>query len=364
MAVLELQTHPQPLVLLPILVAALSFLAAATALGEGDCLSDTGQGACERVDLAAGEPGAALGLLQRESGKHRPPASAGAVGVEGSGAGGEDLVLQHIPFNFGHTTEKVAAFGSGEIAMAKYYAFEGVLSMNMPREERWAVVNRTYRPGAEVWGHSNPDLFETSKVTGCPLYFTPGKYWPKDIAQSYFGNKTIFGMLRDPYERLVAMFRGNLGAYGGWYPEFIPTCDVNGAVRKMMTDYLAGEIYAKECCFVPQAEYFDAPFGITLAVDNRRFPTSLNEIFADHGYTDLHIETEDILHVTGCPEVWAGDLDCETKALVKQVYARDFELLRERFGYCDQEENCCIEGVPLMCPSNLDEKRKTATRCA
>ena len=30
-------------------------------------------------------------------------------------------------------------------------------------------------------------------------------------------------------------------------------------------------------------------------------------------------ESEDILHVEGCNHVWAGDLSCETKALVRQA---------------------------------------------
>eukprot|EP00443_Scrippsiella_acuminata_P003406 CAMPEP_0115322002 /NCGR_PEP_ID=MMETSP0270-20121206/81166_1 /TAXON_ID=71861 /ORGANISM="Scrippsiella trochoidea, Strain CCMP3099" /LENGTH=301 /DNA_ID=CAMNT_0002741931 /DNA_START=165 /DNA_END=1070 /DNA_ORIENTATION=+ len=295
---------------------------------------------------------------------HHSSVDAGeAVAPAAGGRARRDLVLMHIPYNFGHTTEKIAAFGSGPVAMAKYLALEAALESSHDTEARWQLVNESSSTGSEFWGHLDPDLFQPSEVTGCPLYFTPAKYWPTDIAQSYFQDKTIFGMLRDPYERLVAMFRGNMKGYGGSYPEFFKTCDVNGAVRKMMTDYLAGDKYAADCTFIPQAEYFDEPFGIDLAVDNRRFPDSLNEVFAEHGY-DFHIAENDILHVLGCPEVWAGDLSCDTKALVKQVYARDFELLCKNFGYCDQDENCCIEGVPMMCPSNLEEKRKTATYCS
>jgi len=32
---------------------------------------------------------------------------------------------------------------------------------------------------------------------------------------------------------------------------------------------------------VAKAEFFDQPFGATLAVDNRRFPDSMNEILGD-----------------------------------------------------------------------------------
>eukprot|EP00434_Breviolum_minutum_P010395 symbB.v1.2.009169.t1/scaffold579.1/size184598/3 len=77
----------------------------------------------------------------------------------------------------------------------------------------------------------------------------------------------------------------------------------------------------------------------------------------------MHIETADIMHVEGCNQVWAGDLSCETKALVRKVYARDFELLCHYFGYCDVHENTCLQMVPDMCPTNLTAKKLTATYC-
>eukprot|EP00440_Ansanella_granifera_P075779 gb/GFBE01082235.1/.p1 GENE.gb/GFBE01082235.1/~~gb/GFBE01082235.1/.p1 ORF type:complete len:337 (+),score=73.45 gb/GFBE01082235.1/:1-1011(+) len=273
------------------------------------------------------------------------------------------LVLMHLPYNFGHTLESVAMFGSGgswQLASAMKVAGDGSKSV----EERLALLEASKQPNGEVWGHVHPLLQETSNVTGCPLYFTPGKHWPKEIAEAYFQDKTRFGMLRDPYERLVAQFRGNYRGYGGQYDKFYETCDVNGAVRQMVETVLSGDPYAEGCTWVPQAEYFDAPYGIMLPVDNRRFPNSANEMLVSHGYSHMFIQEQDILHVSGCNEVWAGDLDCETKALVKKVYARDFELLCKHFGYCDDNENCCLLGVPEMCPSNLTAKRETATYCS
>ena len=114
-------------------------------------------------------------------------------------------------------------------------------------------------------------------------------------------------------------------------------CDVDSAVRKILQRYMAGdvsrrllniffdcsssivgesykvilvrpsttaEVYAEDCTYVPQAEYFDSPYGITVPVDNRKFPTSANDVLAEHGYTNMHIATGDIMHVSGCPEAW------------------------------------------------------------
>merc|ERR1719436_410961 len=79
----------------------------------------------------------------------------------------------------------------------------------------------------------------------------------------------------------------------------------------------------------------------------------MNAVFKDHGYRDMFIGLEDIFHATACPDVWAGDLDAETKALVRRVYVRDFALLCEHFNYCDEAENTCSSQVPQMCPEHV-----------
>merc|ERR1719210_177473 len=174
-----------------------------------------------------------LELLQRESHAQKvankpSPQNAGNLGIQD---GKRDLVFQHIPYNFGHTIENVALAGSSVWKLMTLALDQDDLNATQ-QQERWKYINTVRQPNAEVWGHLRPELNVRSNVTGCPLYFTPGKHWPKDVAEAYFGAKTIFGMLRDPYERLVAFFRGSLGdTYGGWWPEFLKTCDVNGAVK-------------------------------------------------------------------------------------------------------------------------------------
>jgi len=262
----------------------------------------------------------------------------------------------HVPFNFGHTVESVAMIEdtpSRGLTYAMYLGSLGGPGNVLTRQATWNEVNEMRRPGGEVWGHANPDLQVMSNITNCTTFFTPQKYWPPELADSYFGNKTVFGLLRDPFERLVAIFRGQFDNYGGDYAEFAETCDVNSAVKLMMKKTIAGDVFRDGCVFVPQAEYFDGPHGITLPVDNRLFPQSMNKVFAAYGYSDSHINVSDIYHVEYCTEVWSGDLDCETRQLVKDFYRRDFELLCEHFGYCNDDENTCIQGVPTMCPTKV-----------
>jgi len=282
-----------------------------------------------------------------------------------------EQVFMHVPYNFGHTVEKVAFAFDVEDPEERDVIYEAALAI-ASTEKLFSVSERLAKlqsiaknPKSKIWGHLHPELQATSNVTGCPLYFTPGKHWPADVAQNYFNNGEIFGILRDPYERLVAMFRGDYNGYGGfsgWQRTF---CDVDGAIKQKMEGILSGDIdpYAEGCTFLPQAEFFDAPYGIQNPVDNRYFASSANEFLKAHGFGHMYIETADIMHVEGCNQVWAGDLSCETKALVRKVYARDFELLCHYFGYCDVHENTCLQMVPDMCPTNLTAKKLTATYC-
>jgi len=127
----------------------------------------------------------------------------------------------------------------------------------------------------------------------------------------------------------VAMFRGDIPGYGGNFDkELRAKCDVNGAIKLVMQETLGGaNPFREECSFLPQAEYFEGPYGIELPVDLRLFPQSMNEVFQNHGYAEMVIHDEDVFHVSGCDDVWAADLDNETRSLVRKVYARDFELL-------------------------------------
>ena len=125
-----------------------------------------------------------------------------------------DLVFTHVPYNFGHTIEQVAFAGSGHIDV---YASAQIIvdGSPMPVEKKFDMLQASMQPQGEIWGHMNPALHGTSNVTGCPLFYTPAKHWPKDLADWYFAGKKTFGVLRDPYERLVAQFRGNIPGYGG-----------------------------------------------------------------------------------------------------------------------------------------------------
>lgn len=266
-----------------------------------------------------------------------------------------NLVLVHVPWNFGHTIEKVALSNGHPYDIGHYLD-----SCCIPDAYNLTKIMNAWKPGGEVWGATFSKLHEHSSV-GCSFYLTPPKLWPEYIAKMYFKDKKRFAMLRDPYERLVAIFRGDIGEhYGGLYKEFSNRCDVDGAVNNMLDEFEFGNRFAHNCVFLQQSEYFDGPYGAQIAVDNTEFPASMNALAKLHNYS-WQIEQNDIICVHGCRQIWAADLLPSTRKRIQKLYKRDFELRCKLFGYCNYENISCIKQVTNMCPSYVPGARVSKT---
>jgi len=270
-----------------------------------------------------------------------------------------DLAFVHVPSNFGHSVERAAFAGQDaedlELAGSDAEVAQG--------------------PGGEAWGMMAPYLRQISDRTGCDLYYTPPKYWPEAVLRKYFRldesqNRTIFGMLRDPYDKLVNEFReqslgvlsslnvrllrkaisereGSMDRESPEYQRFYEDCDVNAWVKAELTKYKDGSRFRGNCHLLPQKEYFEGPHGIQVPIDNRLIPQSFNQVVQSHGY-DIQMSTGSTEHGDKC-DISAWSLDAEAKALIREVYAEDFELLCQHFGYCDREELTCLRQLPHMC---------------
>eukprot|EP00434_Breviolum_minutum_P011625 symbB.v1.2.010256.t1/scaffold670.1/size174347/7 len=312
---------------------------------------------CEE-DLSGDAGAAEVQLLQRSLHVRRPSWSPFQ----------KDLVLTHVPCTFGHTVEMagLALPRSNTAAWMKVWqSFRDSSS-----KEALHLMHSAVAADTPLWGMMDPILRGYSSMTGCHLYYTPPKYLPKDIGQQYYGNKSAFTFLRDPYDRAVNDFRSQV--YGldsifafscrqntSWrqnrldresekYKTWYRTCDVNSYLRAELPKVLAGDAYRADCHFLPQAEYFENPFANTTAIDNRRLPESFNELMVQRGYFNISMPSN-TLHNYVCNNISAYTLADDVKALIRQVYARDFELLCNLFGYCDREEVTCLNQVPNMC---------------
>lgn len=281
-------------------------------------------------------------------------------------AGIRRLSFAHVPCNFGHTVEN---HGLGQPQQLGRPYFLG-LSLLAPGyvAKLWVMNNLVRQPSAELWGMMHPAARPISEVTGCNLYYTPGKYWPAKAAAEYFGDREIFAVVRDPYDKMANEFRmqvqgidsgftvltrpevswreGHLERENATYQMWYATCDVNAYLQEELRRFLEGDRFRVNCHMLPQSEFVEQPYGATVFVDNRKIPDSLNELFTARGYP---MRVGEPIHNYLCNNISAYSLTEETKSLIRQVYKADFELLCEKFGYCNDRELFCMQNLSRMC---------------
>lgn len=270
-----------------------------------------------------------------------------------SGDDGYNTQLQfiHIPCTFGHTVEE-----SG---------LKGAL-----KEDGKMQVD-SIKGGQMQWGEMIPQLDQLSDVTGCNLFYTPTKYWPPELQRSLLANRTLFAMLRDPYDRMANEFRmqvggidsvftktfrkdisqreGHLEREAEQYQQFYKNCDVNAYLQTELKKYLAGDRFRTNCHLLPSSEFFDVGSGMSVEpIDERKIPDSFNQFMEKHQASP---RMEASMHNFWCNEISAYSLNEETKGLIRKVYAEDFRLACKYFGYCDDHELFCHENIPDMCGS-------------
>merc|ERR1712113_1153539 len=73
------------------------------------------------------------------------------------------------------------------------------------------------------------------------------------------------------------------------YNTYYNTCDVNGFLRDELQKVKAGDKFRGNCHLLPQAEYFDMPYGITKPIDVRGIPDSFNEFMTAPGHSNIQM---------------------------------------------------------------------------
>jgi len=279
-----------------------------------------------------------------------------------------ELQFVHIPCTFGHTVEKVGLSLDldAESVVTLKTSIKATDSGDVTKANE--LMESIRGSDGVLWGMMLPELRARSNVTQCELYYTPPKHWPDEVSEKLLKGKKPFAMLRDPYDRLANEFRmqamgvdsvyngltreavsereGNLERESAKYKKFYEECDVNGYLQAELQKYLEGDKYRSNCHLLPSAEYFEQVFDPVEPVDERGIPSSFNSLMEANGYK---VHMEDTLHNTVCNGVSAYSLSTETKSLIKQVYAADFALICDSFGYCDRDEMTCHENIEDMC---------------
>jgi hypothetical protein len=260
----------------------------------------------------------------------------------------KDLVFVHVPMNFGSAIALSAAVGSGSNLYDQ---------LTTAAESGWPKVSKMVDPEYPVWGRFNPDLQGNSHL-GYPMYYTPSKYWPDDLWTTYFVNKKPFGILRDPYERILALFRtstSQVDASRGWdFRDDRRNCaeELNEFVKINLNPLVMHNTqHPKNVDFHVQADYFEGDIPIQV-LDMDSFPQSANELLQKHGY-NVSMGVGDMFHYHGCDDAFVDDLNAESKNLIEVYYARDFKLRCDKLGHCDKTQHHCVVQSPGMCPKRL-----------
>jgi len=279
----------------------------------------------------------------------------------------EELQFVHVPCTFGHTVEE-AGIGDMDNHTKSLLKASMEATSTGDLEEAKRISESLQGNDAVLWGMMVPELRSISNVTGCDLYYTPPKYWPAAVSAQLLKGKKSFALLRDPYDRMANEFRmqvmgvdsafsgltrqaisereGHLERESEEYMKFYKDCDVNGYLQAELGKYLAGDRYRDNCHLLPSAEYFEQVFDPVEPIDERGIPESFDAFMEQNGYA---VRMEGMLHNVVCNDVSAYSLSTETKNLIKEVYAADFDLICDKFGYCDRDEMTCHENIENMC---------------
>lgn len=310
------------------------------------------------------EPGGVLRQLKERMTGHSvededKPAVGGREGLP-------DLEMVHVPSNFGTTIERDALRATKLNMMQAQRSFK-VAS----KDKQWELIKGAVGDGGQIWGMMNPDMREISSV-GCKMYYTPSQYWPENLAEKRMGRKALFGIIRDPYDRIVNEFRmqasgissvfegetredvskrekTSMDREGSLYKDWYDSCDVNQWIKRELRMYKHGDKFRGNCHLLPQSEYFSIPYGISIPVDARKLPESFNTVMEGHGYDVRMSNSPEMSKGIACDHITAWDLDEGSKEMVREVYARDFEQVCKSFGYCNNTELTCLSQIPNMC---------------
>lgn len=284
----------------------------------------------------------------------------------------QPMALIHVPGNFGGCLEKAGM----KVNSMQFNSMQSMfLAHNKKLENNY--LRTVMGKGAQIWGAMNFDLREINDITKCDTFYTPQKYWSMKLRNKFLTNRKVFGILRDPYDRIVNIFRseamgqnhffqsntrtavsfreGTMERESPMYMKWYVTCDVNAWIEAEFARYQDSTTgsrahFRSNCHLLPQAEYFKGDDSITIPIDARKLPQSFNDVM-DANNIDVHLSEPEQASV--CP-ISAWHLTEKSRQLIRDFYREDFELLCKHFGYCDDRELTCMRGIRGMCDGAVE----------
>lgn len=213
-----------------------------------------------------------------------------------------------------------------------------LLFLHIPKNAGTAIEQASFDQGVN-WGlHWIGGLLTLPGNKLCVKYHVPPRYLDTPV----YKDAEVFCVTRHPFERAVSEYTYLLGVeWGDQFSPFLregPSCSpvgLNSFLQEELSLFLNtthGSKFRCDCHFLPQSEYIWDESG-TQWCDHRirmeELPGSFNQLM-DAKHLPVHLKPSRV-NAASCG-VSPADLTEQTKAMLRIVYAEDFE----RLGYSSQ----------------------------
>lgn len=182
--------------------------------------------------------------------------------------------------------------------------------VHVPKTGGTAVEDAARRAGLR-WGRFAP--FAPCSIPGTSHWHHPPARHPE-----VYGGRRLFAVVREPHARLVSDFR--YLHRDGVITGPLDAAHLNAFVHRWVPDPPVGNVGNH---LRPQTDLTHGELPVDVVLPFSDFPRCVNRFFAAAG---LPVRVDARVNATA-PSVTAADLDERSRAIVRTVYARDFDLL-------------------------------------
>jgi len=193
----------------------------------------------------------------------------------------------------------------------------------------------------ELWGHEDPVLNKMMKF-GLRGEKCMGQHITPAQFPEYFGGRDTFCVIRDPYKRAISQFGFQMGFFGKFEciaEDLNKYLELHLPFHKNPGSCLGIRPYESDCHFLPQSAYVYEWNTGTCQIDHTKrwcmhvlrfdhLHEDVNSFFRDYGYPMRLLQEATRLTRSTC-RLKPQDLSAEVNKSIEQIYADDFQLLRE-----------------------------------
>jgi hypothetical protein len=211
-----------------------------------------------------------------------------------------------------------------------------LLFVHIPKNAGTTIEDIAFNTGVK-WGRHytlQPQRLPDGNV--CQAWHTPPAYFPG--ATNPYSDAEVFCVTRDPTDRMLSEYTYLVSVkWGDNNPRLrtAPECSelgLNNFVASTLRVVQSGQPFVSDCHFTPQTMFIYGPHKqwCTNIIRIDGLPDSFNNLMSDKGYPGVQLgKQKKNTRAHKCENLSVQSFTPETKQLISQVYATDFQ----RLGY-------------------------------